>query len=267
MKKNIIIFTGAGQSNKLFNYDFINNKYVKNNLVDKLKKIADVFIPDIKYKNLYHYQKNDIYNQTKYFKPIKNLSLDDITIENTIKNISINEKQKYIVMGFSDGIYFAIEFARQYPKNILEIISLDGSWISTKLCKIRLTNWKNKGKKVSYIKTQKKLDEIVRNVIDTKDITFIKQIMDHKRKEHTDKCIKYKYENIVKKHKLTLFRDFNSDVNNKIDKEFNEYAILENNILKKLSKNYKVFWMVDGGHMFWTNEMYKKQLYNYIKQL
>ena len=37
-EKNIIIFTGAGQSNKLFNYDFINNKYVKNNLVDKLKK-------------------------------------------------------------------------------------------------------------------------------------------------------------------------------------------------------------------------------------
>lgn len=81
MKKIIIIFTGTGQSHKLFNYNFINNKYVKNNLVTKLKQFAKVIIPDIKYKNIYHYQKNDIYKQSKFFEPIKNLSLDDLNIE------------------------------------------------------------------------------------------------------------------------------------------------------------------------------------------
>ena len=58
-------------------------------------------------------------------------------------------------MGWSDGIYFAMEFAKQYPKSVKEIISLDGSWITIKLCKQRLINWKNKGKKVSLINSQK----------------------------------------------------------------------------------------------------------------
>lgn len=188
-------------------------------------------------------------------------------MKKTINSLDINKKKKYIVIGFSDGIYFALEFARQNPKNIIEIISLDGSWVSVKMCKNRLLNWKKRNNKHQTIQSQKHLDNILKNIIEKKEMSFIKLIMNHKRKEHTEKCIKYKYENIIKKHKFTLFRDFNSNTQKFFDLEYNNYSIIENNILKSLSKNYQIFWMIDGSHMFWTNEMYKNQLYNYIKNI
>jgi len=69
----IILFTGAGQSEKLMKVEYKNNKYIKNNFINKLKKVTNIIIPDIKYKHLYYYQKNDIYGQTKFFNPIKTL--------------------------------------------------------------------------------------------------------------------------------------------------------------------------------------------------
>ena len=76
-------------------------------------------------------------------------------------------------MGHSDGVYFAMEFCRQHPKLVKEIISLDGSWITIKLCKQRLLNWKKKGKCVTLIKDQQELD------------ILINKIVNHKRYEHT----------------------------------------------------------------------------------
>ena len=86
MKTSLIYDLGAGQSEKLMKVEYKGNKYIKNNFIDKLKKITTVIIPDIKYKHVYHYQKNDIYGQTKFFNPIKTLTLDDLSIEKTIKN-------------------------------------------------------------------------------------------------------------------------------------------------------------------------------------
>ena len=34
----IILFTGAGQSEKLMKVEYKNNKYIKNNFINKLKK-------------------------------------------------------------------------------------------------------------------------------------------------------------------------------------------------------------------------------------
>lgn len=261
----VILFGGLGQTEKLMKVQYIGTKCVKNNFIDKLRKITNVIIPDIKYKHVYHYQKSDPYNQTKFFNPITNLTLDDISIEKTIKNLDIDRKQKYIIMGYSDGIYFAMEFARQYPKLVKEIISLDGSWITVNLCKQRLMNWENKGKKVKLIHSQKNLDLIMSKIVKEKDAESRNKIINHKRYEHTLKCISKKYQNIIKNIKFTIFRDYNSKINDGMDEQFNNYALLENNILLKLSKKYQIFWQIDAGHILWSKEEYKNQILNYIK--
>lgn len=259
----IIFFGGAGVSAKMMGVEFNNKKYIKNDFIDKLKKIDKVIIPDLQYKHVYYYQ--NLWGQKKFFKPIKQLMLDDMYIEKTIKNLDFDKRKKYVVMGHSDGIYFAMEFAKQYPKLVKEIISLDGSWITIKLCKQRLINWKKKGKNVKLIKDQKELDDVMDKIIKNKDSNAIQKILEHKRYEHTKKCIIKKYQYIIKKVKFTLFRDYNSKVKDDMDKQFNEYALLENKILSKLSNKYQVFWQIDAGHVLWFNKLYKEQIINYIK--
>lgn len=51
----------------MMDIEYNGNKYVRNNFIDKLKKISHVIIPDIKYKHIYHYQKNDIYRQKNIY--------------------------------------------------------------------------------------------------------------------------------------------------------------------------------------------------------
>lgn len=41
---------------------------------------------------LYFYQKHDIYDQKKLYKPIKKLSLDDLYIEKYIKTFEIDKR-------------------------------------------------------------------------------------------------------------------------------------------------------------------------------
>lgn len=109
-----------------------------------------MIIPDIPYYHLYYYQNTDIVGWKARYKPVTTLELEDIKIESCIRNLynSLkNRNQKYILIGHSYGIYYAIEFARLYPKLVEHIISLDGSWITIKLCKQRLINWSSTGKK------------------------------------------------------------------------------------------------------------------------
>ena len=261
----IIFFGGAGVSAKMMDVEFDSKKYIKNDFISKLRKIDKVILPDLQYKHVYYYQ--DLWGQKVFFKPIQKLTLDDMYIERTIKNLNFDKRQKYIVIGHSDGIYPAMEFAKQYPKLVKEIISLDGSWITNKLCEQRLINWKKKGKKVKLIKTQKELDNIMDKIIKNKDKEVIQKILNHKRYEHTKRCMEVKYQNIIKKHKFTIFRDYNSKINDEIDSEFNNYALLENDIMSKLSKNYQIFWQIDAGHGLWFNKLYKEQIINYIKYL
>ena len=50
-----------------------------------------------------------------------------------------------------------------------------------------------------------------------------------------------KYQNIIKKHKFTIFRDYNSKINDEIDQEFNNYALL----LGKLQAVYTAIGLVN----------------------
>ena len=261
----IIFFGGGGVSPKMLEVEYKNNKYVRNNFISKLKKIDKVILPDLQYKHVLYYQ--NAWGQKKFFKPIKKLTLDDMHVERIIKNLDVDKRQKYVVIGHSAGIYCAMEFAKQNPKLVKEIISLDGSWTSVKFCKQRLANWKKKGKKVNLIKTQKELDAIMEKIIKNKDKDAIGRILYHFRYENTKRCINTKYENILKKIKFTIFRDHDSQMKEKIDEQFNEYSLLEHEIMSKLSNKYQIFWQIDAGHGLWFNEMYKEQILNYVKSV
>jgi adenylate kinase family enzyme len=264
----IIFFVGQGVTLKSINYEYKNGKYVKNNFIELLKKLDEVIIPDISYHHVYYYQKTDFVGWKDRYNVVDNININDIYITKFIENLKVNNKQKFILMGHSDGIYFAMEFARQYPNLVKHIISLDGSWISTKLCKQRLHNWEKQGKKVKTIKTQYELDELVNKIKfeDNNDI-YIKQILDHTRLEHTNECIKNNYENIIKQIDYTIFRDFNGTVDNDINKQFNEYAVEEHNILLNLSDKYRIYWLVNATHDIWFDNLYKKQILEQIQSI
>ena len=93
----ILFFGGAGVSAKMINTEWTSKTYIKNNFIDKLKKIDKVIIPDLLYKHVYFYQKNNKYNQKKFFKPIKKLRLDDIFIKKTINNLKVDKRKQYIL--------------------------------------------------------------------------------------------------------------------------------------------------------------------------
>lgn len=89
--------------------------------------------------------------------------------------------------------------------------------------------------------------------------------MDHTRLEHTNECINANYENIIKEINYTVFRDFNGVVNDDVNKQFNEYAVREHNILSNLSDKYRIFWLVNASHDIWFNGLYKKQILEQIE--
>lgn len=266
----IIFFVGRGVTPKSvrLQYKEDDRQYIKNNFVEMLEKIDEVIIPNIPYHHVYYYQKNDINGWKERYDVINKLSMNDITIEKFIENLDLikeRRKKKFILLGHSDGIYFAMEFARQYPEKVNYIISLDGSWISKDLCEQRLENWKKQGKHVKVIENQDSLDYLVNKVKTEEDNNkFIKQILDHTRLEHTVKCINYNYQDIIKHINYVVFRDFNGTIKDDIDKQFNEYAIKEHDILSKISKKYRMRWLVNATHDLWFNELYKQQIIEQI---
>lgn len=272
---SIIIFPGLGVSNKKFNYDFdeINKKYTPSYFMKKLKQIANVYIVDRSYVNAFYYSKDKdskfLYKNNIMYKPLDELNINDLKLDIAIKNMYNNlDKKKYkppyICIGYSHGIYYAIEFARQFPNKTNCIISLDGSWITDELCQLRLTNWFKKGKIINEIKTQDELDILVNNIKSKKDNSiYINQLIDNVRYKHTLYCMKHKFENITKKINYITFRDFNSNVSNDENKNFNLLTMKEFDILK-YNKYYKHYWLVDASHMIMSHPIYRKQIIDFI---
>jgi len=150
----IILFHGLGSSKKQLNYI---GDYIKSDFVKQLEKIDKVYIPEIPYTNVYYYGEDK--KMSKLYNPINKLNYDDLSLNKYITNLYKSlDKNKYpapyIVIGSSHGIYHACEFARQFPKKVKYIVSLDGSWITNELNKKRLLNWKNKGKIIPKISNQ-----------------------------------------------------------------------------------------------------------------
>jgi hypothetical protein len=260
----IILFHGLGSSKKLMNYIY-DNKYIKNDFVKQLEKIDKVFIPEIPYTHIHYYDEFKI--MKPMFKPINFLNYDDLLLDKYITNLYKSlDKTKYpapyIVMGNSHGIYYACEFAKQFKNKVKYIISLDGSWITNKLNKKRLLTWKNKGKIISKINNQKELDEIIYKIKNEKNNTkYINMIESYIRGYHTKFVIKQKYEKL--KTPFITFRDYNSNNDDNIMKEYNDNVIEENKILSKYD-NHIIYVLLDASHMIWNNNNYKNTIINTI---
>jgi hypothetical protein len=257
----IIFFHGLISSVKTYY-----NKY--NYFIKQLEQIDVVFIPEITYNNILYYSKKK--DSKLMYKPVNKLDYNDFFLDRYIKKLYNNMnksiyKPPYIIMAHSHGIYYACEFARQYKKEIKYIISLDGSWISTKLNKQRLSNWANQGKIIKQIDNQKTLNTILDKIKNKKDNTkYIHMIFYYVRALHTKFCIKYNYEKI--NIPLITFRDFNldfkydmikrNDNNNKHQENNNNNALIENKILSKY-KNHIIYILLDATHVVWAKDNYK----------
>ena len=260
----IIFFPGLGASKKVVKYIHVNNKAVKNNFIDKLNKIDKVYIADAPYVNVHYYS-----HSKSMYEPINKLSIDDLDLFKITQKIyeQVKQYKKFTLIASSHGIYFAFAFAYLYPKYVKNIISLDGSWITKELCKTRLDNWKKKGKIVKEIKTQKELDDIITNIKTQKDNEkYIQMIMSHVRLKHTQDCIEYNFAKLIKKIDYYVFRDFNSNINDEIYKEFNTNAMNEHNLLIN-NKKYHIYWMIDGSHLIWEQENYKNLILSVVKNV
>lgn len=159
-----------------------------------------------------------------------------------------------------------MEFYRQYPQLTRHIISLDGSWITKKLCHWRLEEWHKRGKIVNPIETQTELNKIMDRIKYDFNLRDLDRIVRHTRYDHTIQCIEQNYQEIIPQSiELTVFRDYNSVIKEEIDQLFNNQAIEEHNILSSINKNYNIFWLIDAGHGIWFNKLYKKQIIKYIE--
>jgi hypothetical protein len=90
--------------------------------------------------------------------------------------------------------------------------------------------------------------------------------MDHIRLKHTKVVIKYNFEKLINKINYIVFRDFNSNTEDDINKDFNNLTLIEHNELVYLD-NYHIYWLVDASHMCWYDKYYKKSILNIIRQL
>jgi len=262
----IIFFHGLGSSSKTLKYIYDGKKYNKNNFIQLLKKLDNVYFVDIPYTNILYYS-----DMKKMYKPIKQLDYDDLSLDKFITNLYNNmDKQHYnapyTLIGHSHGIYYCCEFAKQYKKKINCIISLDGSWITNELNKQRLITWKNKGKIIPKINNMKTLGTILDKIKNEKNNSkYINMIFDYVRYTHTQFCLKQNYEKLD--IKFITFRDFNSDTKDELNmKQFNDNILQENNILSKYN-NHIIYILLNATHTIWLNENYKNTIIQTIKTI
>jgi len=263
----IIFFHGLGSSKKQLNYAYKDNKYIKSDFIKQLQKIDDVYIPTIPYTNVYYYGEHK--QMSKLYEPLEYLDYNDLMLDKYITKLyksldKTNMKQPYILLASSHGIYYACEFFRQYKDKVKCIVSLDGSWITNKLNKKRLSNWKKKGKIIPKINNQKTLDDIMDKIKNEKDNSvYIQMIFDYVRGIHTKFAIKQNYEKL--NVSFITFRDYESNPKDNFN-EHNINVLEENKILSKYS-NHLIYIMLDASHAIWTNDNYKNTIIKTIKTL
>ena len=95
---------------------------------------------------------------------------------------------------------------------------------------------------------------------------YIQMIMSHVRLKHTQDCIEYNFAKLIKKIDYYVFRYFNSNINDEINKQHNTNAMNEHNLLIN-NKKYHIYWMIDGSHMIWEQENYKNLILSVVKNV
>lgn len=254
-----VLFGGIGGTEKSWKYEFSDGNIKKNNFIKELKKIGLVYFVSIPYTSLYYYDPDKKNLGTFYHTPSnKKITLLDFDLTYRINIIyhdlkHIIKDNKLILIGWSHGIYYALEFAKKYPKSCKNIISLDGSWISKTMLKNRLQNWKNKNNDPIEINNQTKLDEII-NSIKLGNSKKLFDIMHYIRYLHTIYAIKHKYENLIVP--MIVFRDLiikkNCDTE---DNKFNYYTQIEHERMKKINENkYIEYYLPNASHLIFSKK-------------
>jgi DNA topoisomerase-1 len=249
-------------------YDDINKTYIYDDFFDTLKNKYDIIIPDIKHHHVFQYSKNDQQHRSAFGWPLKydkidSLSFEDLDSTNVIQKIhtSLNANRKYILMAHGDGIYLAMEFIRLYPYLVDKVISLNGSWIASDICKdipIRL------------IKDQNELTDIFNNVrVSTDNEIYCNRIIDHIQSNCIAKCIQYKYENLIKNINFISFKTFHESVFQPNRRLYNENLCIEHQILLNIDNhqyNYQAIFMINAPYYMWHATRYEIIISHFLKE-
>jgi pimeloyl-ACP methyl ester carboxylesterase len=267
-----ILFPGLGGSQHVWQnyYDDKINKLVKIDILSPLQKLGKVFVHSIPYSSVSYYDTKHHINK-QLFKPFDGtLLLEDMQLDKYVKKLYDQLDKElypppYVPIGHSHGIYYAVEFARQYAKECRFVVSLDGSWLSKELLEKRLKNWRDKKKVVTVIENQEQLDDIVNKLKKERESNiYIEQIMNYIRYSHTMYAIQNNFEKLPVE--LLIFRDIFELPVTDVDKEFNNNAVAESAILEKANSGMvKTIWMPNATHHIWFKEDYLRLVMENIK--
>lgn len=263
-KYNIILFHGLGTSKydwKTY-YNSDKKKFLNHNLLIELKKLGNVINDSVPYVNVYYYLRDENYREM--YNPLNKLLLEDLDLPTYVKKyhkilIEKNIKPPYIIIAHSHGIYYAMEFVRQFKSECKFVVSLDGSWISRELCLKRKKDWKRKNKIPIPFKDQIELNHVVHQIKNNKNNQkYIDRVMNYVRYSHTLYCLKYNYQKLL--IPLIIFRDIDMTLDN-------TKSLLESEELEKINglNNLDIYYFIDASHRVWIEEKYKKQIVKVIK--
>lgn len=266
-----ILFPGCGMSEKHWEMFHEENKIIKTNFLQQLKKIGDVYKYTPNINNVMNYYNEENKFREKFYKKPSTLTLDDFNIDKQCELIYENVKNykgKFILIGHSIGTYYAIHFSKLYKSRCIHTILIDGSIIASKYIK----EWNNilykKIKKYGNI-TNDFLQSLLHNLQNSKNMKMLNKNI----------CklvsIRFYYEN-------KQFMKFNGklavpnlsirslDINikkNKLNKRV-IMAIDDHEILyKQNGNNSKIHYLIDATHFPWFIPRYCDEIIDCIKSI
>jgi len=276
-----ILFLGHSESDKgwTFYYDRDTNSRVETDLLTPLKQIGNVYYYTPKQYNLLYY--TDKPNVKKLFDPDIDFDLDYLNISKHIDMIYEDVKQKYkppyIPIGHSIGNLYALTFAKKHTIECMFTVSLDGSHFTKSNVDIMIEdyikNYKNefpnyKNENDMIIKSNNELQQL---------LNHIKSNSDNKKEIHKIFYHEQYSASLLAKSFLTekldvpliTFKDISLNDDQKKQSEYNKWNLRgynEQQTLYKINKdNAMVRYMVNASHFPWSEERYRNEIVDTIK--
>jgi len=187
-----ILFHGLSSSKYYWTYDDNRNNI---DIVKYLEKMGNVFNHTIPYNNIMHYD-----NKCNLYDKIDTIDINDLPLNTYItKMYKQMDKSKYpppyIIICHSHGIYYGIEFARQYGSECKYMFALDPVYITKKMVSGEIKEMMDET--LINIKSQDILDNLVVNIKygNNKDL-YIKRLFDYIQLLHKLYCINNNFEQL-----------------------------------------------------------------------
>ena len=125
-KIQFIMFPGFGVSKKGWGTNFVDGKIIKNNFINKLKKLGSVYFYEPKYYNIFYYYGDEM---SKLYDKNINFTKSDLDINVFCKQVYNEVKDfdgKFVLIGHSLGAYPVHYFSEKYSSKCLCSIIIDG---------------------------------------------------------------------------------------------------------------------------------------------